>query len=245
MDGRAVRSATADLCAALVQAEEDCFKQWCDLLDGRARVRPDDVVASQMPLHHAAEEIRAWCLADREQAEAERLELLRNQVEGEISSEAAIKARRSAGDRQVIRQEWISERLRIFSWRDAITIGLGWPHRGEQVTVSTWYYDADGTKVTVTGDGVYLGSYDVFNVSHEVWLPTLSTRHREGTLLVLWEPHEQWGNADPAGDIAMRVAGAGSRRLPVPLPRWPEPDDIADGVDPLLRYAEGAQMELF
>jgi hypothetical protein len=31
----------------------------------------------------------------------------------------------------------------------------------------------------------------------------------------------------------------------VPLPRWPEPGDIAGGVDPLLSYAEGAQLELF
>lgn len=240
-----MRDTTAALCAALVQADEDCFGQWCKLFDKRGHVRPDDVVASQTPLHDTAEKIRGWCLADPQQAEAERLELLRSQAEGEVSSEAAVKARRSAADRQAIRQDWITERLRILYWRDAITIGLGWPHRGEPVTISTWY-GSDGEETPVTGaGGIYLHSNDTHNTGHMVWVPALSASRHEGSLLVQWEPHEHWGNADPAGDIGMRVTGAESRRLPVPLPNWPEPGDIPGGVDPLLKYAYGAQMELF
>lgn len=194
--------------------------------------------SSQMPLHAAAEAIRAWCLSDCEWSEAERGELLRNQVEGEISTEAAIKARHSADDRQEIRQAWNTERARIFTWRDALTIGLAWPHRGELVTVSTWWCGGDGQAVSVTGAvGVYLNSYDTHKTAHQVWVPALSADPNVGTRLVRWEPHEHWGNAVPGRDISMRVAGAESRRLPVPLPRWPKPDDIAGGIDPLLRKA--------
>jgi hypothetical protein len=246
---QAVRSATADLCAAVVQAEHDCFGQWCKLLDGRGGPSPDDVAASQMALHEAAESIRAWCLADPEQAEAERLELLRAQAEGELSTAAALKARHRAGGRDDIRQEWHSERWRIVTWRDALTTGLGWPHRGERViaTVSYWHGDP-AEEATITGAGIYLDSNDVFNVCHVVWVPQISDNRRRASALVAWEPPGKSGHlasACPEGDIAIRVAGAESRRLPVPLPRWPGPQDIAGGLDPLLNYAIGAQMELF
>jgi hypothetical protein len=247
---KAVRSATADLCAAVVQAEHDCFGRWCKLLDGRGRPSPDDVAASQMVLHEAGESIRAWCLADPEQAEAERLELLRAQAEGEVSTAAALKAcRRGAGGRDDIRQAWNSERWRIVSWRDAITTGLGWPHRGEHVIATVSYWRGDpAEEATITGAGIYLHSNDVFNVSHTVWVPQISGDRRRASAPVAWNPPGRSGhlaNAGREGDIAIRVAGAESRRLPVPLPRWPRPQDITGGLDPLLNYAIGAQLELF
>ena len=245
-----MRTATADLCAALIQAERDCNGPWATLLDGRGRVRPEDVVASQMPLHEAAENLRALCLPDPEQAEAERLELLRDQVEGEISTAAAIKVRRRAENRAAIQQEWNSRRWQIFGWRDALTIGLGWPHQGERVTATVSYLRGDpAEEAMVTGPGIYFYSNDVYNVGHVVWVPQISADRRRATALIAWEPPGKnrgpLGNADPDGDIAMRVTGAESRRLPVPLPRWPEAGDIAGGVDPLLHYADGAQMDLF
>ena len=101
----------------------------------------------------------------------------------------------------------------------------------------------------MTGAAIYLNSYDIFNVAHEVWMPAISASHRHGSHLTTWinpgRPRRSPGNADPAGDIAMRVTAAESRRLPVPLPRWPKAEDIAGGVDPLARYVPGAQMELF
>jgi hypothetical protein len=245
-----VRSMTETLCGQVTEAEQECFKHWCNLFDRRGRANVVDVVASQTPLHEAAEDIRAWCLADREQAEAERLELLRSQVEGEMSAASAIRVRCHAGDRDAIRQRWNGDRWQIVSWRDALTIGLGWPHRGERVTVtvSCWYGDLAG-EVTVTGTGIYLSSNDVYNATHLVWVPQTSSDRHRGTKLVAWEyPGASDGplaNADPAGDIAMRVMGAQSRRLPVPLPRWPKAEDIVGGVDPLLRYAVGEQMDLF
>jgi hypothetical protein len=240
---------TETLCGRVTEAEQDCFKHWCNLFDGRARPYVGDVVASQRPLHEAAEEIRAWCLADRDQADAERLELLRSQVEGEITTAAAVRVRHRAEDRSPISDQWKRDRWQIVTWRDALTIGLGWPHRGERVTVtvSCWYGELAG-EVTVTGPGIYLYSHDVYNARHLVWVPQISSDRHRGSKLVAWDPpgakSGPLGNADPAGDIAMRVMGAEPRRLPVPLPRWPEAEDIG-GVDPLLRYAEGTQMELF
>jgi hypothetical protein len=230
--------------------ERACFELWCALLDGHGQARPDEVTASQLPLHDAAEALRDWCLADPEQAEAERMELLRRQAEGDISSEAAATLRRAATDRAAIRQAWVSERYRILQARAALDIGLGWPHRGEPVTATVTYWAGNpAEEATMTGAGIYLDSYDIHNVSHQVWMPEISANHRHGSHLVTWinpgSRRRPQGNADPAGDIDMRVTAAESRRLPAPLPRWPQAEDIAGGVDPLARYAPGAQMDLF
>ncbi len=42
-----------------------------------------------------------------------------------------------------------------------------------------------------------------------------------------WELREQWGCADPGGDIAMRRASAPDAPMPVPLPEWLTPDELA------------------
>jgi hypothetical protein len=227
-----IRNGTAALCEELIAADGACFGRWCALVDGRGKIGPGEVVASQEPLHQAVGRLRDWCLADTKQAEAERQELLRRQVAGEANCEAARRVHRAAADRNVIRRQWVDERYRLFSFRDAITVGLGWPHRGERVTVSTRYYLGGlAEEIPVNGPAVYLYSHDIFNVTHKVWVPQVSPHYHRGTLLVAWEPPRRagrLGNADPAGDIAMRVLGAENRRLPVPLPRWPKPEDAGD-----------------
>lgn len=231
-----MRDTSVRLCEAFNRAEYESFEEWCDLFGKRKEPAPATVIASQAALHETAWQLREWCLADPAAAEAERQELMVRQVEGELAAEAAVRARRSAEDRERIRRDWITAQRSIICQRDALTCGLGWPHRGEQVTASTWYYDADGTKVSVAGDGIYLGSYDVFNVSHEVWLPTVSARRREGTLLVWWSAGAAedlpLGPPDPAGDIGLRLTGMPVHRLPVPLMRWPGPADAGIEVSP-------------
>jgi hypothetical protein len=117
----------------------------------------------------------------------------------------------------------------MVSQRDALAAGLGWPHRGEPVTVTTWRYGADAKKVTVSGAGIYLGDHDIYLASHQVWLPELSSRPHEGSVLVCWHTgpgdDRQIGPADPAGDIGLRLQAAPGRKLPLPLMRWPKPED--------------------
>jgi hypothetical protein len=178
---------------------------------------------------------RQWCLADPAEAEAERQALMVAQVEGQLAADAAVRARRSAQDRAQVRRSWATTRWQIFSRRDALTCGLGWPHRGELVTVSTWRHDAAGAKVPVTGKGMYLNSFDIFNVSHEVWLFARSASPREGAVLVRWLPEREdatgrLGPADPAGDIGLRLFHEPERRLPAPLMRWPAPADVGIAV---------------
>lgn len=143
---------------------------------------------------------------------------MRLQVLGGRQQQAGLSRHRAAATREEIRQRWARERIRIFKTRDALTVGLGWPHRGEPVT--TWYYGSGGEKASVTGaPGVYLNAYGIFGVTHEVWLPSLSASHREATLIVAWTPSlgdGSHGNAGPARGISMRVTAAGSRPLPVP-----------------------------
>ncbi len=242
-------AAIAGLCEELVRAESGCFTRWCELMDGRARPGPVAAVASQEPLHRAAEQLRRLCLGNPALAEAARQDLMRKQVEGEIRHKAETKRARSAAARDAIRRQWNTERWHIFQARDALTIGLGWPHRGEPVVVSTWHYrGAPAERADVTGSAVYLHSHDTGNVTHLVWMPEASANRHEAQLLVGWEPRkggDRWGNADPAGDIGMRVKGAQARPLPVPLPRWPKPEDIEGGPDPALITPPGGQLGLF
>jgi hypothetical protein len=226
----------------MIWAEQACFGRWCALVDGRKKASPDELAASQEPVHQAAEQLREWCLAGPGQAEAERQELMRRQVAGEGNCQAAIRAHRAAVDREVIRRQWVQDRFRLFSFRDAITVGLGWPHCGERVTVTTRYYrGSQAEEATIEGPAIYLDSNDVFNVTHRVWAPQVSGSYRQGTLIVAWEPPgltAGLGNADPAGAITMRVHGAESRRLPVPLPRWPKSGDVGDTSSLLDRPAD-------
>ncbi len=220
-----MREATEALCAAFTKAERGCFDEWCRWFDGKAKAVPDDVVASQAALHEAAVRLRQWCLADPAAAEAERQELMTRQAEGEAACRIAARARQPAQARTQARLDWNAARWAIICQRDALTCGLGWPHRGERVTVSTWRV-RDGERVPYTGAGIYLHSCDVFNVMHAVWMPVFGAR-RKGEVPVRWlNPGEGdndmlRGPADPAGEIGMRVLDAPGRRLPVPLERWP------------------------
>jgi hypothetical protein len=238
----------ARLCNEMICADAACFPRWCQIMDGAGTRSPAAVVASQEALHRAAESLRDVCLANSEIAEAMRQDLMRMQVEGEIRRKAEVSRACGAASRDVIRQRWITERLHLFQWRDALTVGLGWPHRGEPVTVSTWRCDGNGEQVPVAGTGVYLHSYDIYNTTHQVWVPEISTDRRVATVLVGWEPRQggsRRATADPAGDIGLRVREAGTRRLPVPMPRWPEEEDIEGGPDPVRTTPAGAQLDLF
>lgn len=232
------------LCAAFTVAYEDCFKQWCALIDGHRR--PDwDAVGSQEGLHAATLQLRAWCLASPDAtgvAEARRQELMVAQVEGELATEAQLRGRHSAESGQKVQQGWNTERWAIICERDALTCGLGWPHRAEPVLVTTWYYDEKSNRGDlVDAVGIYSMGHDVFEVSHEVIVPTLdSGRGRHCSVYVWWHgPGEPYlgpgrpgplGPADPAGDIGLRLRDAPGRRLPVPLHRWPKPADVGIAV---------------
>jgi hypothetical protein len=245
-----MRPVTEALCAEMFTTERACFDVWCKLFDRGGKPEPAEVIASQEPVRLVAAKLREVCLAAPDAAEAERRELMRRQVEGEIGAEAEKRMHRSATASGKIRQEWNNARWRIFSARDALTIGLGWPYRGEQVTVTK----VRSGEHIYTGPGIYDGPYDTHNTSCLVWVPDLHYtceekrcgRSRAHTTLTLcWEPSERWGNADPFGDIAMRLACLPGQRMPVPLLRWPTEADLTEPTDPLLHYAENEQMGLF
>jgi hypothetical protein len=219
-----------DLCAALIAAEAACRPSWAKLADGRGRLAPATLAASQAPVSDAAEALRAACEEAPAEAEAARQALLRAQAEGDTRTDKAIRAQRGKPARDEIRMAWNSERYSIFTARDALTVGLGWPHRGEPVTATgAPCYPAPG-KYQFTGPGIYFGSASTHNTGHSVWFAEDGRLGRR--LLVMWEPQlARHGSADPAGDIRMRVAARPGRRLPVPLLRWPAPEDIEGGAE--------------
>ena len=223
-----LRARTVELVDAFLAVERDCFGAWCVLLDRRGALDPDAVVASQRAVHEAAQRLRSWC-ADpdlRTVAELERVELLRAQVTEERAVEAAIAAQRRKEQRDPVRAAWSERRAWLYGARDALSVALGWPHRGERVTVT----DENGSvarQPAYVGPAIYLHSFDTYNVSCQVWVPERDRRGRRFELRVAWEPHEHWGCADPAGDIAIRRAGAPDEAMPVPLPRWPTADELA------------------
>lgn len=181
-------------------------------------------------MHAAAEALRAACLASPAAAEAARQALLRVQVEGDLRCDAGVKEVRVKQGKDAVRQRWNSERYYVFLACDALSVGLGWPHRGEPViaTGATCYPAPE--EYQVTGPGIYLDSNDTHNTGHSVWFAEDGLLGRR--LLVTWEPQvTRHGSADPAGDIRMRVAARPGRRLPVPLLRWPKPEDIEGGAE--------------
>jgi len=228
-----VRGTSAALCAEFTAAEAACFGPWCALLDGHKKPAPAAVVASQEALHEAAGRLRDWCLADPAAAEAERRDLMARQAGGQFAADAAVRAHRTRQDRDRIRTGWVTARWHIICQRDAITCGLGWPHRGELVTVSTWRHGQAGARIPVTGEGIYLHSFDIYNAGHQVWVPALSIRRHEGTVLVRWlagDDEGPLGPPDPAGAIGLRLRNAPARPLPVPLMRWPGPAEVGINV---------------
>jgi hypothetical protein len=253
----------AGLCAVFTDAEQDCFKQWCALIDGHKRPDWDAVVASQEGLHEAALRLRTWCLASPAAAafaEARRQALMVAQVQGELATKAQLRGRHSAEFGQTVQQGWNSARWAIICERDALTCGLGWPHRAEPVLVTTWYYDEKTNRVDlVDAEGIYSMGHDVYEVSHEVIVPAVgrgATRHYRQicSVYVRWHaagvPHlreerEPLGPPPPDGDIGLRLRDAPGRRLPAPLQRWPGPADVGIAVpapppppEPLFGLAE-------
>ncbi|MGO9754669.1 MAG: DUF5131 family protein [Solirubrobacteraceae bacterium] len=223
-----LRPRTVELVDAFLAVERDCFGALCVLFDRRGTLDPDAVVASQEAVHAAAERLRSWC-ADpdlRTVAELERVELLRAQVTEERAVEAAIAAQRRKEQRDPVRVAWNERRAWLYGARDALSVALGWPHRGERVTV-TRSSDVNESQHAYVGPAIYLHSFDTHNVSCQVWVPERDRRGRRFELRVAWEPHEHWGCADPAGDIAIRRADAPDEAMPVPLPRWPTADEFA------------------
>jgi hypothetical protein len=244
------RAGLLELCADYTRAERDCFTAWCKLADGRATVPAEALAASQAQVHEAAERLREACLGDPMAAYVTRRDLLTAQVEGEENAEAAVRARRGAEERGKIRTSWNGARWEMLCQRDALTIGLGWPHRGEWVTVSGWQFGKDCNPVPVTGDGIYLHDNDVYKVGHVVWLPALSRRHRDGHLYLWWGtdigPAGRWqplSPADPAGDIGMRLRDEPARPLPAPVMRWPRCADA--GLPGLASQHKVAEAALF
>jgi hypothetical protein len=228
-----LRARTVELVDAFLAVERECFGAWCVLFDRRGALDPDAVVASQDRVHAAAERLRSWC-ADpdlRTVAELERVGLLHAQVTEERAVEAAIAAQRRKAQRDPVRAAWNERRAWLYGARDALSVALGWPHRGERVIV-TGSCDVDenggvARQPAYVGPAIYLHSFDTYNVSCQVWVPERDRRGRRFELCVAWEPHEHWGCADPAGDIAIRRAGAPDEAMPVPLPRWPTADELA------------------
>jgi hypothetical protein len=59
-----MRAAVAEACAEFLRAEDASFTAWCALSGRRGTPDPAAVIASQDPVHRAAEELRRLCLAD-------------------------------------------------------------------------------------------------------------------------------------------------------------------------------------
>jgi hypothetical protein len=244
---RKLRPATLELCHRVRTAERAHFDAYCAVSDRRKKALPGALLALERrqhaELHDAVEALRAHCAKNPQAAEAERVALMGMQVEGDLALAAQLRVVRDGEQRQGLRVETNERRATIFESRDALSCGLGWPHRSERVVVAAWIYDStqpDG-KFTYAGEALYLYSYDTHNVSHIVRVEGLAVNR--GELTVCWEPHEPWGNAEPDGDIDMRVAADPQRRLPHPLPRWPTESDVGE-IDFRVGIAVGEQLAL-
>ncbi len=242
---------TLALCQQVREAEVLHFPAWCAVIDNlrsrRPRELPPEVVKLERErladLHVTIERLREHCALDMDRAERECHALMRAQVEGDLASTAALRVTRGGEARVAIRSQANEQRAALYETRDALCCGRGWPHTGEIVTAVASVYDqtADGGRRFHRGEAIYSGARDTHNTSHAVQVPGLSVNR--GEFHLAWEPHEHWGNANPSGDIAMRVAADPDRRLPCPLPRWPTEADV-DGIDEHAGLAVGEQMPL-
>jgi hypothetical protein len=242
---------TLALCQIVREAEERHFPAWCRVADNRHSRRPRELPVEIVEIERerlaelaaVVEALREHCESDLTAAERACHALMRAQVEGDLALTAALRVTRGGDRRQELRAASNERRAAIFETRDTLCCACGWPHRGEIVLVTAWIYsnDHDGGKFTHDGEAIYDGSHDIHNVSHTVDVPGLELNR--GVLHLAWEPHVHWGNADPDGDIAMRVASRPTHPLPCPLPRWPKESDVAD-LDERSRIAVGEQIAL-
>lgn len=245
------RADTFALCQRVREAEARHFPAWCAVIDDaraqRPRGLPSDVVELERErladLHAAVQRLREHCTLDVDRAERECHALMRAQVERDLVQTAALRVARGAPVREVIRAQASQDRVAAYETRAALCCGRGWPHRGEPVRVTAWINDntqPEG-RFVYEGEAIYTGSYDIHNTSHTVLVAGLEVNR--GELHLAWEPHERWGNADPCGDIAMRVLSRPDHPLPCPLPRWPAEDDVT-GIDEHAGVAVGEQIAL-
>jgi len=234
----------AALCEELTRAEHACFQPWAALVGGGTLPEPGVLVASQAAVQRVADELRRACMADLAAAEAMRDELMRGQVEGEIRHVAELRRTRDKDAREQVRERWIAERIRMVESREALAVGIGWPHRGERVVIDATRAESGGQR-KISGPGVYMTSNDIYNIGHVVWAFSLGRDRQQSTQLVCWHPQIGGECADPAGDIGMRREAARERPLPVPLPRWPKRAHIKGGPDVDATVPDGGQMELF
>ena len=190
-DSPPLRQATVALCNRVRSAEWTHFDAFCAVSDRRKQALPAELLALEQrqrrELNDAVEALRAHCAKDPETAEVERVALMRKQVESDLALAAQLRVVRGGEQRQEIRNHANTCRATIFETRDALTCGLGWPHRWEPVVVTAWIYDPtqpDG-KFTYRGPALYVSSYDTHNVSHTVRVEDLAINR--GELLTLAE----------------------------------------------------------
>ena len=176
--------------------------------------------------HAAVLTLRAWCERHPDTAAGEMVALTVAQVERDLSCAAAKRTLTDPSRWQAVNDAKVRAVTWLYTARDELIAGLGWPHPGEEVIVQTTYTAGVGKHAQqVTYDGVawYATSFNTMNTMHSVSVvDALDHAH------VLWTPMRDGdhGPAMPDGDIPMRLVAAPDRRLVAPVPRWPTTDDV-------------------
>ena len=247
------------MAAHSVELERAWFEPHCAVVDRGKKKDPDpDAVAAEIAAweewHAQVERMRKWTFADAPLlVEQMRWLLARDQIEADMRKVAELRVLRGADEREAVRQAANVRAMECWDLRDALGVALGWPHAGEVVDVVAHYYadeDGDGVSELCAYEGlaVYQHSYSTQNTSHSVQPGTdRHVSYHAQSLHLNWEPvvePNSFHHADPAGDIPMRVHGAPGRKLPVPIPRWPKPENLPIDVDPSAGIAVGEQLGL-
>ena len=178
--------------------------------------------------HAAVLDLRAWCEQDPDTAAREMTALSIEQVEQELRCAAAQRVLSDASQWQAVNDAKVQAVTWLYTARDEMIAGLGWPHPGEEVVVQTTYTAGTGRHASQRAyDGVawYATSFNTTNTMHSVSVAdALDHAH------VIWTPMREGdhGPAMPDGDIPMRLAAAPDARLVTPVPRWPTTDDVPE-----------------
>jgi hypothetical protein len=178
--------------------------------------------------HAAILRLRAWCEQDPDSAAREMVALTIAQVEQDLRCAAAKRVLTDASRWQAVNDAKVRAVTWLYTARDELVAGLGWPHPGEEVIVQTTYTAGVGKRaeqVTYDGPAWYATSFNTMNTMHSVSVvDALDHAH------VVWTPLRDGnhGPAMPDGDIPMRLAAAPDRRLVAPVPRWPTTDDVPE-----------------
>ena len=193
--------------------------------------------------HAAILGLRAWCEQDLDTAAGEMVALSIAQVERDLRCVAAKRVLADTSRWEAINDAKVQAVTWLYTARDELTAGLGWPHPGEEVIVQTTYTAGVGRRAqqrTYDGPASYATSSNTMNTMHSVSVvDALDHAH------VYWTPLRD-GNSGPAmpdGDIPMRLAAAPDTRLVAPVPRWPTTDDVPE-YDVTAGVAVGEQVGL-